>query len=105
MAMSKKRLIDANALLEKLKKTSRYFTVKFDIEGAPTVDAVEVVHAEWLDGSGISRDGSVVYESIDCSHCEEVFKIESETREYWKARFKVCPFCGAVMDGGALGMP
>ena len=40
---NKKRLIDANALLEKLKKTSRYFTVKFDIEEVPTVDAVEVV--------------------------------------------------------------
>ena len=70
------------------------------IASAPTVDAVEVVHAEWLDGSGMSRDGSIVYESIDCSHCKEVFKIESETREYWKDRFGVCPFCGAVMDGG-----
>ena len=41
--VNEKRLVDANALLEKLKKTSRYFTVKFDIEEAPTVDAVEVV--------------------------------------------------------------
>ena len=40
------RLIDANALLENLKKTSRYFTVKFDIEEAPTVDAVEVVRCK-----------------------------------------------------------
>ena len=30
------RLIDANALLEKLKGTNRYFTVKFDIEEMPT---------------------------------------------------------------------
>ena len=43
---NEKRLIDANALLEKLKKTSRYFTVKFDIEEAPTVDAVEVVRCK-----------------------------------------------------------
>ena len=68
------------------------------IADAPTVDAVEVVHAEWLDGCAI-RNGKEVYKSIDCSHCEEVFKIESETREYWKNRFKVCPFCGATMDG------
>jgi len=31
------RLIDADALLEKLRKTDRYFMLKFDIESAPTV--------------------------------------------------------------------
>ena len=41
-----KRLVDANALLEKMKKTSRYFDIKFDIEEAPTVDAAEVVRCE-----------------------------------------------------------
>ena len=69
------------------------------LKGA-TVDAVEVVHAEWLDGWGVNRVGEKAYDSIDCSHCEEIFKIESRTREYWKARFKACPFCGAKMDGG-----
>ena len=38
-----KRLIDANAFLEKMKRTSRYFDVVFDVEEMPTVDAVEVV--------------------------------------------------------------
>ena len=38
-----KRLIDADAFLEKMKRTSRYFDVKFDIEEMPTIDAVEVV--------------------------------------------------------------
>ena len=37
------RLIDADALLEKMKRTSRYFDVLFDVEEMPTVDAVEVV--------------------------------------------------------------
>ena len=37
------RLIDADALLEKMKRTSRYFDVVFDVEEMPTVDAVEVV--------------------------------------------------------------
>jgi hypothetical protein len=69
------------------------------IKEAPTVDAVEVVHAHWEDGCAI-HNGKEVYKSIDCSHCEEVFKIESHDREYWKERFKVCPFCGAKMDGG-----
>jgi len=66
----------------------------------PTVDAVEVVHAHWEDGCAVDpKTGRIIYKSIDCSHCEEVFKIESHDREYWKARFKVCPFCGAKMDG------
>ena len=40
---SGKRLIDADALLEKMKRTIRYFDVVFDVEEMPTVDAVEVV--------------------------------------------------------------
>lgn len=63
------------------------------------VDAVEVVRGEWLDGYAVDVNGEKVYDSIDCSECEEVFKIESHDREYWKGRFKACPFCGARMDG------
>lgn len=37
------RLIDAEAFLEKMKRTIRYFDVVFDVEEMPTVDAVEVV--------------------------------------------------------------
>ena len=40
---SKKRLIDADVFLEKMKRTSRYFDVVFDVEEMPTVDVVEVV--------------------------------------------------------------
>ena len=57
----------------------------------------EVVHAHWEDGCAI-HNGKEVYKSIDCSNCNEIFK--TDDREYWKARFKVCPFCGAVMYGG-----
>lgn len=35
------RLIDADALLEKLMKTSRYFGLKFDIDDAPTIVPAE----------------------------------------------------------------
>ena len=42
-ASSKKRLIDIDAFLEKMKRTSRYFDVVFDVEEMPTVDAVEIV--------------------------------------------------------------
>ena len=40
---TEKRLIDVDALLEKMKRTSRYFDVLFDVEEMPTVDAVEVI--------------------------------------------------------------
>ena len=40
---NEKRFIDVDALLEKMKRTSRYFDVVFDVEEMPTVDAVEVV--------------------------------------------------------------
>ena len=36
---NEKRLIDANNALAKMRRTNRYFTIKFDIEEAPTVDA------------------------------------------------------------------
>jgi len=35
------RLIDADALLERLIKTSRYFGLKFDIDAAPTIIPAE----------------------------------------------------------------
>ena len=44
---NEKRLIDADAFLEKMKRTSRYFDVVFDVEEMPTVDAVEVVRCEF----------------------------------------------------------
>jgi len=71
------------------------------IAKAPTVDAVEVVHAEWLDGYGVC-DNKKSYISIDCSNCGEYFKLPSidENIEEWKKRFAYCPFCGAKMDGG-----
>ena len=108
---NEKRLIDADALFNNL---ADYWGIPKDwdgrihqicddalstIENFPTVDAVEVVHGYWEDGCAI-HNGKEVYKSIDCSVCEEVFKVESYDREYWKNRFKNCPFCGAIMDGG-----
>lgn len=95
------RLIDANLAIERQWFNNaqplicRQYAVDV-LRDAPTVDAVEVVHAHWEDGYAI-HNGKEVYQSIDCSHCNEIFKIESHDREYWKKRFKVCPFCGAKM--------
>ena len=41
------RLIDADAFLERMSRTDRFFGVVYDINDAPTVDAVAVVHGRW----------------------------------------------------------
>jgi len=55
------------------------------IDNAPTVDAVPVVHGEWID-----RNGSIVapfWERYECSECGA----RSDNSKY-------CPNCGARMD-------
>ena len=54
------RLIDADAFLEKMKRTSRYFDVVFDVEEMPTVDAVEVVRC---------KDCIRRYDTDECPMC------------------------------------
>ena len=71
------------------------------IEAQPGVDAVEVVHGYWIDSYSADHMGRIIEHSIDCSVCDSVFKDDSrEVVKRWKERFKICPFCGAKMDGG-----
>ena len=94
---SKKRLIDYYYLAEKIECPGVPLVYWEDIEAAPIVDAVEVVHGRWeemhyeggiLDGTNFDR----------CSVCgyERVFDDPA-----LKTVFKYCPNCGAMMDGGA----
>lgn len=48
------RLIDADAFLERMSRTDRFFGVVFDINDEPTVDAVPVVRCR------------------DCKHCRNL---------------------------------
>ena len=64
------RLIDVDAFLEKMKRTSRYFDVKFDIEEMPTIDAVQVVRC---------KDCIRRYDTDECPMC---FLIEGKYCEY-----------------------
>lgn len=64
------RLIDVDAFLEKMKRTSRYFDVKFDIEDMPTIDAVQVVRC---------KDCIRRYDTDECPMC---FLIEGKYYEY-----------------------
>ena len=87
---SKKRLIDANALIKEANADGAYGYVDAkQIADAPTIDAVEVVHGRWL---GWGKSGTPTYENYGtCSVCGEDAEIYTEHRNY-------CPNCGAKMD-------
>ena len=73
--------ISKQAFLDYMKRTDRYFSVKFDIENFPTADVAPIVHGRW------KRYGKNLGE---CSECGEIVSVRSN----------YCPNCGAKMDGG-----
>lgn len=91
------RLIDADALYkfhvssysgEDLSEFSNgwNYCIKHLAKHAPTIEAVPVVHAEWV----LERPGHYM-----CANCG--------TLKYGRAAIlmQYCPDCGAKMDGGA----
>ena len=68
-------------------------------ENVPTVDAVEVVHAEWLD---IQFDPMWQSMLATCSHCKVRGEIRVKSNECGFAvpDSDYCPHCGTQMDGG-----
>ena len=91
---NEKRLIDANALLERLRfkrKNSEYGLYRglesaiSQCNKAPTVDAVEVVHGRWILTHG--EDG-LYYDCSICGHCAGRGR-----------KSNYCPNCGADMRG------
>ena len=80
--------IDKQAFLDCMKRTDRYFNVKFDIENFPNADVAPVVHGQWEPGNPI------------CPVCgENKFKdLDADIWCDWLPDF--CPNCGAKMDGG-----
>lgn len=88
-----KDYIDREAFLEHMEKTSRYFTVKFDIEEFPAADVAPVVHAQWV----VRFEGSYKRRRCYCSHCGKHNGIGGVAKNQEKP---YCPNCGALMDGG-----
>ena len=94
--MDEKRLIDANAFFDKLKKLAELMRqgeigeidLNLLIASTPTVDAVEVVHARWIDVRQYCGD-------YMCSNCKEL----SRTKTY-----NYCPNCGADMKENKLNL-
>ena len=109
--MANKRLIDVNEVIKEtesiinFRKTHHMPTIEYEallgyLKKRPTVDAVDVVHGYWIDSHSVDHIGRVIGHGIDCSVCDSVFKAyRRDVAQHWKERFKVCPFCGAVMDG------
>ena len=95
----KQRMIDANDLRTQFDDIPPFIglsggLVQQYIDKAPTVDAVEVKHGQWINKSTI-KPPFFDYR-FDCSVCGCTFYhagIDS---------FAYCPFCGAKMDGGTV---
>ena len=89
---TEKRLIDANDLIEATYNEYSWLDTTDDfralIQEQPTVDAVEVVHGEWIDGRPFVNSRWKV-----CSVCHQ-------TAPEPHAGYNYCPNCGAKMDGG-----
>ena len=84
------RLIDADALMELARKHVNRTVDCNDIARFPTIDAVPVVHAEWINGDY----GYLICPICSCEHHRrDAYRFDTEN-DY-------CPRCGAKMDGGA----
>lgn len=69
------------------------------IDACPTVDAVPVVHGEWvneINPHAVTASGKEVH-VWRCSACGFTWANRHDVLHY----FKHCPSCGAKMDGGA----
>ena len=87
------RPIDADALLEKMQRTSRYFSVVYDVDAMPTLDVAPVLHGRWVLLDECYNEG------VYCSACHK--KVYKKCYANQKIKSKFCPNCGARMDGGA----
>lgn len=79
--------IDKQAFLDYMKRTDRYFSVKFDIENFPIADVVPVVHGRWISKNDHGYEWVFV-----CSNCDYVDGYPFNERPNY------CPNCGAKMD-------
>ena len=93
------RLIDADALIKKFQSDKEYFDkvgdttfamatigVINDIDKAPTIDAVSVVHGEWIEAEEDWRQQIAFWRCSECGHTTSTM-------------YNFCPNCGAKMDG------
>lgn len=99
------RLIDANALIEKKRKICTghgeydYVVDLWNIEHAPAVDAVGVVHGRWKSRPIYKING----EGRGIKYCDFHYCSECGTGRPMVPPYNYCPNCGAKMDGDGNG--
>lgn len=54
-------------------------------------------HGHWEEGAGYDYRGRKVYDSLDCSACKGIVKVEFSEKRHLKESFKYCPYCGVPM--------
>ena len=90
--------INKQAFLDYMKRTDRYFNVKFDIENFPNADVAPVRHGQWIPLTECANEG------VYCSICKKkVWKsdyAQCSKKSRNKLKSNYCPNCGAKMDGG-----
>ena len=91
--------IDKQAFLDCMKRTDRYFNVKFDIENFPNADVAPVRHGRWIPLTECANEG------VYCSICKKKVWKSDYAQCSKKSRNKLesnyCPNCGTKMDRGA----
>ena len=91
------RLIDADAIeyVQNENGCQDDYAFRYDINEMPTIDAVPVVHGEW-----IRTDDNICYAHI-CSVCRKHVRVCIGLRCHdCDTEANYCPNCGAKMDGG-----
>ena len=96
------RLIDADELQRDMMDmvASGMYVLEDMIDAvieAPTIDAVPVVHGEWVEENRNPRSAQFV-----CSVCHRTaYDIQPTRNKAWRkrCRYAYCPNCGARMDG------
>lgn len=94
------RLVDADELRKKavphtrgerayLAEIKKWAVLVSDLDDAPTIDAVPVVHGRW-------EKSEHLYGYVGCSVCHDCY-VWGEWRD--KKKWGHCPNCGAKMDG------
>ena len=80
--------INKQAFLDSMKRTDRYYNVKFDIENFPNADVAPVRHGHWIDKG----------EYGVCTECGGRSGTQYDGVEPIPLMMQFCPNCGAKMD-------